>query len=497
MSVLPRLSRSLVAQPAFPEKVVQFGTGALLRGFIEYFIDGANRAGEFNGSIVAISSTGSSRDASLNEQDGLYTLAIQGGVDGATASEEHRVIGSLARAISARDDWDSVLAVARDPRIELIVSNTTEVGIALDESDTFDARPPRSFPGKLTRFLYERATAFDFDSKRGVVVLPCELIEDNGDTLRRIVGALAKRWALGVRFENWLDESVIFCNTLVDRIVPGALPAGDAARLESSLGYHDDLLTACEAYALFAIQGDDALRTRLGFPMDDSRIIVTPDIRPYRERKVRILNGAHTISVYAALLSGLETVGEAVADERIGRFVRRVMFEEIVPSLDAPDAELFATQVLERFANPFIRHALVDITLHGTAKIRVRIVPSIMEYSSRTGRVPASLAFGFAAYLAFMCGDVPLGRAFAAARLPTDSDGERLLAIWKRFDPQTDAALLDAVRAVCNDLTLWGPSAGLGEIPGFVDAVGDHLIRIFRHGIVAALEAHLTETALT
>jgi tagaturonate reductase len=477
-----------------PERVVQFGTGAFLRGFIEYFVDRANRRGVFDGSIVAVSSTGTKRDAQLNEQDGLYTLVIQG-IDGARASEQRTIIGSLNRAISARDHWDAVLEVARDPAIDIVVSNTTEVGIVLDESDSFDANPPASFPGKLTRFLFERACAVDYDPHRGLVVLPCELIEDNGDVLRRVVEQLVRRWRLGARFEHWLDDSVMFCNTLVDRIVPGAVDATEAQRLEQELGYRDELLIASETYALFAIQGDEPLRERLGFAVGDSRIVIAPDIRPYRERKVRLLNGVHTAAVSVALLAGLETVRDAVADERVGRLVRRMAFDEIVPSLDAPNADAFAGEVIERFANPYVRHALIDITLYGTTKMRVRVVPSIVEYAARTGRTPTSLAFGFAAYLAFTRGEVQRLRAEAGLSVPEDSEGERVRSMWDRVNLASDESLGDFARAICDDRALWGTE--LADIPGFADAVTDHLIRILRQGVVAALDAHLTEIAPT
>ncbi|HEY9226799.1 MAG TPA: tagaturonate reductase [Gemmatimonadaceae bacterium] len=473
-----------------PEKVVQFGTGAFLRGFAEYFVDEANRDGRFSGSIVAVSSTGSTRDATLNEQDGLFTLATQG-----REGRRYRVVSSLSRAISSRDDWDAVLELARSPNLELVISNTTEVGIVLDETDDFDARPPRSFPGKLTRFLYERANAFDYSAQRGLVVLPCELIDDNGTTLRDIVRTLAQRWQLGTRFDRWLGEAVTFTNTLVDRIVPGVVDATEAGRFVSTFGYRDDLLTACETYALFAIEGDSELRRRLGFAGEDPRIVVAPDIRPYRERKVRVLNGAHTIVVPAALLAGLSTVRDACEDERVGPFMRRAVFDEIVPSLDVPDAEQFAREVIERFANPFIEHALIDITLYGTTKMRVRIVPSIVEWYVRTGRVPSSLAFGFAAFLAFMRGEVHAARAAAGLETPHDVAGERIRDAWRSVDADSDQSIVGLVRDVCGDISLW--DTDLTTLNGFTDAVADHLVRIVRHGITAALDVHLTETANT
>ena len=507
-SGLPRLSREVIESLALagehgvdipplaalnlPERVVQFGTGAFLRGFVEYFVDEANRQGKFAGSIVAVSSTGSSRDAVLNEQDGLFTLAIQG-VEGTVARQRYRVVSSLNRAVSARDDWDAVLALARDPNIELVISNTTEVGIVLDHSDHFGATPPSSFPGKLTRFLFERARTFDYDASKGVVVLPCELIENNGEMLRSIVTALAQGWQLGPRFQQWLDSVVVFCNTLVDRIVPGVVSTDEAARVGRLFGYRDGLLTACEPYALFAIEGDDTLRARLPFANADTRIIIAPDIAPYRERKVRILNGAHTISVPTALLAGLETVCDAVADDRVGRFMRRAVFEEIVPSVDVPDAGTFAREVFQRFSNPYIRHALIDITLYGTAKMRVRVLPSIVAYAERTGRAPTSLAFGFAAFLAFMRGEIQTERRASGLSVPDDPEGARIREAWHAVELHSDDAIADLARATCADDDLWGTD--LSAIPDFADAVADDLVRIVNHGVIAALDDHLTEPA--
>jgi tagaturonate reductase len=510
MTARPRLSRELVASLALaertgvevppietlelPEKVVQFGTGAFLRGFAGYFIDEANRKGMFAGSIVAVSSTGSRRDAALNEQGGLYTLAIRG-IEGPEAGQRYRIVASLNRAVSARDEWDEVLALARSPNVEIVISNSTEVGIVLDEDDRYDAHPPRSFPGKLTRFLAERARAFNYDERRGVVVLPCELIENNGDALRDIVQTLAGGWALGARFEHWLGASVTFCNTLVDRIVPGVVSPEESDRIGRLLGYRDGLITACEPYALFAIQGDGRVRARLGFTDADPRIVVAPDIRPYRERKVRVLNGAHTISVPVALLAGLETVRDALEDERVGRFIRRAVFDDIVPSLDAPGGEAFAVEVLERFANPYIRHALIDITLYGTTKMRVRVVPSIVDHVRRVGRAPASLAFGFAAYIAFMRGDTQAERRTNGLAVPEDGEGDRVREAWLDVDSRSDESLAALAGRVCADQTLWG--LDLRSLNGFTDLVADHLVRIVRNGIQSALDVHLTEPATT
>ena len=503
---LPRLTSSLVTSPEFqrrtdllvpreallglPEKAVQFGTGALLRGFVDYFIDAANRGGEFNGRIVAIGSTGSGRDGSANEQDGLFTLLSSGIADGVTV-EERRVVASVSRALSARTEWLKVLECARNPHLQLVFSNTTEVGIALDEEDSPEMSPPRSYPGKLTAFLHARATAFAFDASKGVVILPCELIEGNGDRLREIVTTLATRWSLGADFRGWLDGAVTFCNTLVDRIVPGTPTPERLAELERTLGYRDALVTACEPYRLFAIEGDERLAARLGFPAADPGIVVASSIAPYRLRKVRLLNGTHTIMAPVALLAGCETVFDAMRHDTVSRFIRRAMLEEIVPTLDVPSAADFARETLDRFANPSIRHALIDITLHSTTKMRVRIVPSILAHVERNRRVPESLAFGFAAWLLFMRGDLQRERQRAGLTVPADDASGTLAAAWKTAGSDRGAL----VRIVCSDESLWG--SDLAMVPEFMESVAEHLLAIDRDGAAAALDAHLSQMSAT
>ena len=491
----------LVPPPALlglPERVAQFGTGAFLRGFVDFFIDEANRKGLFAGRIVAIGSTGSGRDAQINGQDGLYTLVARG-VVGGQRHEERRIVASLSRALSAQSEWNEVLALARSPELRLIVSNTTEVGITLDESDKADDVPPRSFPAKLARFLAERAQAFEYDRAHGVVVLPCELIENNGDRLREVVLAHVRRWRLGPALVRWIEQEVHFCNTLVDRIVPGAPDEVDAAALGDALGYEDAMLTTAEVYRLFAIEQPKAgasikALAALGLTGADAGIVVADDITPYRERKVRLLNGTHTISVPLALLCGCETVRQAVEHETVGRYMRRALLDEIVPSADAPGAEPFAREVLDRFANPYIRHALIDITLQGTTKMRVRIVPTIVRYASLTGRAPASLAFGFAAYLLFMRGEVQEERRRVGQRVPADDRSNTLRALWSRSGGDSDPALARLVDAACGDESLWGTD--LRRVPGFANAVAENLTRMARDGVPAALEAHLAEVAV-
>ena len=469
-----------------PELAVQFGTGALLRGFLDDFLHRANVAGMFGGRVAMIASTGSSRDRAIRDQDGLYTLVVEG-IENGERVQETRVISSVSRAFSASDEWQDVLALARMPQLQYVFSNTTEVGIVADEVAQVDDAPPKSFPAKLTRFLWERAQALEFSSTAGLVVIPCELIENNGARLKEIVVSLAHRWQLGSTFAEWLDESVQFCNTLVDRIVPGTPRGSDAQRITDMLGYEDALLTCCEPYRLFAIEGDEALRAKLTWTNVDSGIVVAPDISPYRKRKVRLLNGAHSLMVSASLLLGFEIVRDAVNDARIHAFVRRAMFDEIAPVLGAEGAVEFAEAVLDRFRNPFINHALIDITLQATMKVRVRVVPSVQRYIEVHGRVPHALAFGFATFLLFMDGRTQAERRERGLSVPPDEQGERLHAMWKTVPDDVAVSMGAFVDAVCRDTALWGTD--LTQLPGFCAAVAEHLQRARSAGVGAALEA--------
>ncbi len=468
-----------------PEKVVQFGTGAFLRGFIDAFIDDANRCERFGGRIVAVGSTESGRDARINEQDGLFTLIVQG-LQGGAPYKDERIIASVSRALSAVNAWDAVLACARQPALTLIVSNTTEVGIVLDDGDRPDLSPPRSFPGKLTRFLFERARFFAFAPSKGVAVLPCELIENNGDRLRSVVLELAERWQLGSAFARWIELAVPFCNALVDRIVPGVPAPSDAEQIAHSLGYDDAMLTLCEPYRLLAVEADARARALLPFTGDEAGIVFADDIAAYRKRKVGLLNATHTLMVPVALGCGCCTVSEALSHERVGAFVRQVMFEEIVPTLDAPDAEAFALQALDRFGNPFIRHFLSDIALQATMKFRVRVVPLIARFVASTGTAPRALAFGLAAHLYFVQPDRRAAMIRSGLTLPVDNLGARLEALWLSVGDDARGPRAVAM-AACADDELWG--CDLARLAGFADAVADDLTHMVSGGVPAALEA--------
>ena len=468
-----------------PERILQFGTGAFLRGFTNVFVDTANRAGAFNGSIVVVGSTGSGRTRQINDQDGLYTVVTQGVEDGKVV-DRRRVIGCVSRAVACSEDWPAVLAFARSPDLEFVVSNTTEVGILLDENDRPDFDPPRSFPGKLTAVLYERARAFDFASSAGLTVFCCELIENNGDRLREIVLHLSSEWGFGDRFIGWVRDNTVFCNTLVDRIVPGTPDEPALERLEATIGYRDELLVQAEPFSFWAIEGDGALRDRLAFARDAAEIVVAPDISPYQIRKVRILNGAHSAMVPLSYLCGNDTVAETMENPLTSSFVRQLVLEEIIPSLegeiDIDDAEIFARQVLDRFANPFVRHELLSIALQQTSKADVRVLPSLRAYTEKKGRLPEGILSGFTAFLMFVTRQ---GRA-ATADLPADERAGRLRAHWDTTGPGCED---DFVNRIAADRELWREP--LDDLPGFCDAAAARLRAMRRDGVARTLETSI------
>lgn len=475
---------------ALPERAVQFGTGAFLRGFVEFFVDSANRQGIFNGRIVAVGSTPSGRSDTLTAQNGLYTLVTEG-IEHGDPVREMRVISALSRSLSAESQWNEVLKIARDPHIEIVFSNTTEIGIVLDETDSLsNGQAPKTFPGKLTAFLLERARHFGFSAESAVDVLPCELIEQNGQKLKGIVESLARSWKVEATFFEWIRDNVVFCDTLVDRIVSGSPDKERTQILSQELGYGDELITVCEPYRLFAIEPPAGSHPRLGFASADAGINITNDVSPYRLRKVRILNGAHSIMAPLALLAGKTTVFDAMSDSGIRSFIEAMIFAEIVPCVDAPQAEEFAREVLNRFSNPYLRHALFDITLHGTAKIGVRIVPSIATSQQRFGRVPELLTFGFAAFLYFMRGELQRDRGRAGLDVPKDLEGSAIQDAWQNV---VDDSELDAfVKKICA-LAIWG--VDLSAIPGYTDQVAADLRSIDRDGIRSAMESRM-ENAL-
>lgn len=489
----PVLSRSLLADASWkpavslmrpradmlslPERAVQFGTGAFLRGFVEYFIDEANTRQLFNGRVVLVGSTGSGRDHAFAAQDGLFTLQSAGSRE---EQNELRVIASVSRALNASSQWAEVLNVARQPEIAIVFSNTTEAGFALDTQDDSVQSVPRSYPAKLTAFLYARAKAFGYSKDRGVVVLPCELLDNNGDSLRQLVHTVAIRWQLEPAFTNWLDTAVRFCNTLVDRIVPGAPPTGSRLMLENALGFRDDLVTVAEPYRLFVIEGDESVRARLSFADADSGIVVTDNVRVYRERKLRLLNGTHTALAAAGLLAGIDTVYAAMRDETVSAFAHQLLLGAIAPKVIAPDARTFGLEVLQRFANPHVHHRLSDIANQGTLKLRVRLLPVLQRYAAAAQAIPHTLIAAMAAQLVLLHPQSVELMASRGQTLPTDELG---VLVRKHWDIAPQA--LDGVARILADVSIWNED--LSRVAGLASRVGEAAAVMLVDGVRVAL----------
>lgn len=401
------LNRQLVKEGSYPEKVLQFGTGVLLRGLPDYFIEKANRAGVFGGSIAVVKSTASGGTDKFEQQDNLYTLHIKG-LEKGNDVQEVLLISAISRVISAASDWNAVLDRARNPEVESIISNTTEVGIVFDEQDDPFASPPASFPGKLTAVLFERYRTFNGAEDKGMVILPTELIDKNGDVLRDIVIALAERHQLGADFIDWIKNCNHFCNTLVDRIVPGSLGASEQRQAEQQLGYRDALAIMAEPFCLWAIESSHPRVSEvLSFARADKRVVITSDIQKFKELKLRLLNGSHTFACGLAILAGFDTVKEAMADPVFSAYVKQVMHKEIIPTLvkiglDREEASEFADHVIDRFSNPYLHHQWQSISTNYTSKMRMRNLPTIARYTELSDAVPAYMALGFAGYLRFM-----------------------------------------------------------------------------------------------
>ncbi len=376
------------------ETVMQFGEGGFLRGFVDYFFHKLNEQGLYDGKIVVIQPIEQGMVSMLNEQKGEYNLFLRG-IENGQVVNEHTHVTSISRGINPYTDFDAYMELAENPDLRVIVSNTTEAGIEYLGTENLEDRPAKSYPAKLTQFLYKR---FQLGLK-GFIILPCELIDHNADTLKECILKYANLWQLPEAFVNWLETENSFCNTLVDRIVTG-YPRDEVEELTKQIGYVDNLIDTAEIFHLWVIEGDH--EDELPFNKAGYNIVWTKDAAPYKKRKVRILNGGHTSMVLGAYLYGLETVGECLKDETVSKFLKTCIFDEIVPTLGNTDTDkAFGEAVLERFANPFIRHMLLSIALNSVSKFQVRVLPTILEYKEQNGHYPKALTMSMAALIAF------------------------------------------------------------------------------------------------
>ena len=480
-----------------PERVLQFGEGNFLRAFADYWFDMANEKAGWNGKCVLVQPIAQGLTQLINRQEGLYTLYLRGRQNGEKVDAK-RVISSVSRCLNPyeKQDYDAMMDVAAGEALEYIVSNTTEAGIVYDPSCRLEDCPPASFPAKLTQVLLHRWRA----GRPGVVVLSCELIDNNGKELLRCVNQYIKQWGLEEGFARWVNGDCTFCSTLVDRIVPGRIrDAAEAARLEDENGYRDALIDVGEVFGVWNIEGPEWLAEKLPFRAAGLNCPVVPDVTPYKKRKVRILNGAHTGFVLGAYLAGYDIVRDCMQDDVILGFMNRMLHEEVIPTLplDRQNLEAFAAAVQDRFNNPFINHELMSITLNSTSKWRARNMPSLLEYAQTTGKLPPCLAMSFAAYIAFYSSDIQaLTEQGLVCRRPkgneyTVSDDRWVLEFYYSRRGVSDETL---VHDVMTNEKMWGQDLTL--VPGFEQAAAENLRRIRTEGARAAFAACLARPAV-
>ena len=480
-----------------PERVLQFGEGNFLRAFADYWFDMANEKAGWNGKCVLVQPIAQGLTQLINRQEGLYTLYLRGRQNGEKVDAK-RVVSSVSRCLNPyeKQDYDAMMDVAAGEALEYIVSNTTEAGIVYDPSCRLEDCPPASFPAKLTQVLLHRWRA----GRPGVVVLSCELIDNNGKELLRCVNQYIKQWGLEEGFARWVNGDCTFCSTLVDRIVPGRIrDAAEAARLEDENGYRDALIDVGEVFGVWNIEGPEWLAEKLPFRAAGLNCPVVPDVTPYKKRKVRILNGAHTGFVLGAYLAGYDIVRDCMQDDVILGFMNRMLHEEVIPTLplDRQDLEAFAAAVPDRFHHPFINHELMSITLNSTSKWRARNMPSLLEYAQTAGKLPPCLAMSFAAYIAFYSSDIQaLTEQGLVCRRPkgneyTVSDDRWVLEFYYSRRGVSDETL---VHDVMTNEKMWGQDLTL--VPGFEQAAAENLRRIRTEGARAAFAACLARPAV-
>ncbi len=376
------------------ETVIQFGEGGFLRGFVDYFFQKLKDKGMFDGSVVIVQPIERGMCEILEKQGCEYNLFLRG-IDDGKVVDEHTHIDIISRCVNPYTDNEAYLALAKNPDARFIVSNTTEAGIQFVEDNKLEDAPAKSFPGKLTQLLYKR---FKLGLK-GFIILSCELIDHNGEELEKCCLQYADLWELGEEFKSWLTRENDFCSTLVDRIVTG-FPRDEHEALCERIGEQDNMMDTAEIFHLWVIQGDH--EDELPLQKAGFHVVWTDNVDPYKKRKVRILNGAHTSMVLAARLYGLETVGQCLKDQKVSALLKKCIFEEIIPTIgDTEDNRQFGAAVLERFSNPFIKHLLLSIALNSVSKFKARVLPTILEYKEAKGSYPQGLTFSLAALIAF------------------------------------------------------------------------------------------------
>lgn len=464
---LKQLDNTFRKLPKYPTKVIQFGEGNFLRAFIDWQIQQMNKQGLFQGGVAVVQPIDRGMTKVLDEQDDLYTTLLEGKLNGQKV-QDHEIIESINETIRPYEDYQSYLDLAKNDDIQFIFSNTTEAGIAFDENDNLTDQPQNSYPGKLTALLYERFKL----GKKGFQIIPCELINHNGNTLKEIVLKYAQLWNLGQDFVNWINQENDFYSTLVDRIVPG-YPKERAADLEKEWNYHDCLIVKAEPFLIFVIEGDKKLEKLLPLKEAGLNVVVTDDMQPYRNRKVSLLNGPHTTMSPIARLAGIDTVGQVMKDPDFYKFINDEMYQEIIPTVALPEQELndYAEGVKERFENPYVNHELSSIALNSISKFQARLLPTFKRYFAKEKKLPLRITLALASYLKIYAGKADFD----------PEDTPEVLAEFKEL-LQKD----NYVQAALADEKLWGED--LTQFSGLIDLVKQDLQIIDQQGSRKAVQ---------
>lgn len=479
MNVLNRTNNNV---NTYTERILQFGEGNFLRAFANWMIHEMNKKAGFDAGVVAVQPIDQGLINMLNDQDGLYTIYLNG-IKNGEAISEHEIIDCIQRGINPYTNYADYLANAENADLRFVISNTTEAGIAYHAEDKLEDAPQKSYPGKLTALLFKRFETFKGASDKGLIIIPCELIDRNGDNLKRIVLQYAADWNLGEDFVDWIENDNIFCNTLVDRIVPG-YPRDKMDAITTELGYKDNLVVEGEQFHLWVIEAPETVKEEFPSKACGLNVVFTDNMEPYRTRKVRILNGAHTTLVPVGYLYGIDKVRESLEDEVVGSYLKDAIFNEICPTLDLPEAELnqFANDVLDRFRNPYLEHALMSISLNSISKFKTRVLPSVTEYIKRKEQLPNRLLFSLASLITFYGGK----RGEETIALKDDQNVlDFFSAKWAAVN-NSELTIEELVGAVLSNSEFWGED--LTAYNGLASQVTAYLNEISVAGINKVLK---------
>lgn len=476
------LNKQTAAKAVRPERIIQFGEGNFLRAFVDWIIFNMNEKADFNSSVVVVQPIERGMIDMLNGQDCLYHVNLQG-LDKGEVVNDLTKIDVISRALNPYTDNEAFLALADQPEMRFVISNTTEAGIAFDPSCRLEDAPASSYPGKLTQLLYRRFKTFGGDMSKGLIIFPCELIFLNGHKLKETIYQYIELWNLGEEFKTWFEKACGVYATLVDRIVPG-FPRKDIDAIKEKLQYDDNLVVQAEIFHLWVIEAPQEVAKE--FPADRAglNVLFVPSEEPYHERKVTLLNGPHTVLSPVAYLSGLNIVREACQHPVVGRYINRVMFEELLETLNLPKEELvqFGKDVLERFNNPFVDHQVTSIMLNSFPKYQTRDLPGLKVYLERKGELPKGLVLGLAAIITYYKGGV---REDGAEIVPNDAQEimDMLRDLWATGSTRKVAEGVLAAEYI------WGEN--LNNIPGLTDAVEGYLNDIQAKGMLETVKSIL------